>query len=387
MAESISQSIYEINRKAYRYFSKKTPVTPEQKVAWITSFCPVELLEVFDIAYVYPESYAAVIAASGKEQECLEYSRSQGLSLDCCSYSACFQGCLGIGSGPRGMPPKPDMLIASNNQCNTLPNWWNLMAEQLHVPLFIIDYPGEYGADKQTRTYVDKQHAELIKALSEITGKSLDIEHLSSLIDTSRKNISLWKKITSLLPDYDISAGSLFDRISPLILARCLPETTLFFTLLAEECAEIKRDANTNRLYWLGYPFWYPGGRVLPELDSLIVGGDYLSWWNLRYDGEDVWERLYNAYNFTFLNLTAGSKTKMILEDIKNTRAQAMVINHNKSCKRDFSTLYNEYSVLPYTIIESDMIDRNYLNKSAVQERINTLLAVIENTPSPRVFV
>ncbi|GHT55144.1 2-hydroxyglutaryl-CoA dehydratase [Spirochaetia bacterium] len=382
MAESISQSFFEINKWVYRYFSKKEPVKPEQKVAWISSFCPVELFEVFDIAYVYPESYAAVTAASGKEQACLEYSRSQGLSLDCCSYSTCFNGCIGIGGGPRGMPPKPDILIAANNQCNTLPNWWNLMAEQWHVPLFIIDYPGEYNAGSQTRTYVDTQHRELVKVLSALTGKSLDLERLSQLINTSRKNIHLWKKITALLADHDMSVSALFDRISPLIVARCLPVTSSFFTLLAEDYDKTERDPYVKKLYWLGYPFWYQGGRVLPETESQVVGADYLSWWNLNYDGDDVWEQLYNAYNFTFLNLTAKSKNKILLEDIHRSRAQALIINHNKSCKRDFSTFYNEYndySVLPYLAIESDMIDRNYLNKTAVQDRINTFLNIIDN--------
>ena len=28
------------------------------------------------------------------------------------------------------MPPRPDVLIATNNQCNTLPGWWNILAEK-----------------------------------------------------------------------------------------------------------------------------------------------------------------------------------------------------------------------------------------------------------------
>jgi benzoyl-CoA reductase/2-hydroxyglutaryl-CoA dehydratase subunit BcrC/BadD/HgdB len=106
------------------------------------------------MAYIYPESYAAVISASGKEQMCLEAAKTSGLSLNCCSYSWCFMGCLLLQQGPRGMPPKPDILIASSNQCNTLPNWWNLMAEQLGVPLYILDYPGETNAETETKAYI-----------------------------------------------------------------------------------------------------------------------------------------------------------------------------------------------------------------------------------------
>jgi benzoyl-CoA reductase/2-hydroxyglutaryl-CoA dehydratase subunit BcrC/BadD/HgdB len=367
----------EINQRVYRYYSRKEPVVPSQKVAWITSLAPVELLEAFDIAYVYPESYAAVISASGKEQECFEYAVQQGISLDCCSYSACFQGCLARGAAPRGMPPKPDIIITANNQCNTLPNWWNVIAEQYGVPLVFIDFPGECGADKNTRQYVDKQYQELVALLSQITGKRLDVEKLASLLEVSKANVALWKNCLGLLPDYEIPAGVLFDMISPLILARCNPLTSELYHILSDEYAATKRAEQCKRIYWLGYPFWYQRERVLPVASPHVVGANYLLLWNLRYEGADVWETLYNAYNFAFFNLTEASKSKIIRDDIRNAGARALVVNHNKSCKRDLVTFYNEMQEMPAAVIESDMIDRNYMNAAIAEERVNLLLSTI----------
>lgn len=130
-------------RGYYKRFSKYANHTESsRKVAWITAFTPVEILEALDFDFYYPESYAAVIAASGRERECLSISEASHLSCDCCSYACCFEGCLELSDGPRGVPPKPDVLIATNNQCNTLPGWWNLLAQRYHVPLIILDYPG-----------------------------------------------------------------------------------------------------------------------------------------------------------------------------------------------------------------------------------------------------
>ena len=64
-------------REYYRYFSRYAKGRlPEKKVAWITAFTPVEILEALDISCFYPESYAAVIAASGKEQKLLTESET-----------------------------------------------------------------------------------------------------------------------------------------------------------------------------------------------------------------------------------------------------------------------------------------------------------------------
>lgn len=80
MAQSSVQLQAKLMREYYKDFSKYAKGRPAaRKVAWVTSFTPVEILEVLDIAYIYPESYAAVIAASGKEQPLLEESTRQYL--------------------------------------------------------------------------------------------------------------------------------------------------------------------------------------------------------------------------------------------------------------------------------------------------------------------
>ena len=162
-------------RSYYKDFSKYAKGRePSQKVAWVTSFTPIEILDALDIEYIYPESYSAVIAASGLEQPLLEESTRQHLSCDCCSYSCCFEGCVETGKGPRGVPPKPDVLIATNNQCNTLPGWWSILAKRYNVPLIILDYPGEFTEDPIARAYVEKQHKDLVLKMEELSGNKLD---------------------------------------------------------------------------------------------------------------------------------------------------------------------------------------------------------------------
>ena len=374
MANTIVRMQTRLLKDYYKYFSKYAKGEPPlQKVAWVTAFTPVEILEALGVAYYYPESYAAVIAASEKEQEMFAESEKDHLSRDCCSYSCCFNGCLSTEEGPRGVPPKPDVLIATNNQCNTLPNWWNILAERYNVPLIVLDYPGENTDREAAMVYVTSQHKKLISAMEEMTGNTMDYDMLGRLIENSRNSVKAWNAVISYLPKKNITPTALFDDINFLITARCKQETAEMYIMMADAMSQ-KEDSTTGvPVFWLGYPLWYHPDRYLSELmgDYRIVGSNYLTWWSLDYSGEDVYERLFSAYNYTFLNLTQKSRDSKLLELIKQSGAKGAVVLHNKSCKCDFVSAIN--LDLPQAEIEIDMIDRNYVDMNKASYQINLL--------------
>lgn len=375
MSLSIGKLKTKLMRDYYKYFSKYSKgEKPERKVAWVSSFAPVEILESLDVLYYYPESYAAVIAASGKEQEMFEESNRNFLSLDCCSYSCCIEGSILQMNGPRGELPAPDILIATNNQCNTLPGWWNVLAQKYHVPLIILDYPGEIENEKMAYEYVLVQHYNLISVLQKLTGNMLDVTLLNEIIDYSEKSVSAWKKVISYLVSKEIKPTLLFDDINYLITARCKSETSELYNMMCEEFFE-KEDVNDERIpvFWVGYPLWYHPQRYLEEelAEFRVVGSNYITWWNLNYQGEDVFERLYNAYNFTFLNLSQKTRNIRLRECIKYTGAACAIVLHNKSCKCDFVSARD--LDIPQAEIDMDMIDRNYMDIKKAQKQIQLL--------------
>lgn len=375
MAQTIVRIQTRLMKEYYKYFSKYAKGrTPENKVAWVTAFTPVEILETLDIFYYYPESYAAVIAASEKEQELMDLSEKKDLSRDCCSYSCCYNGCLDKKEGPRGIPPKPDLLIATNNQCNTLPNWWNTLAQRYDIPLFIIDYPGEYTDRNAALEYVNSQHKNLIAELEAISGNKLSEERLSECIQNSMDSVKAWNDVISYLPTKDIMPATLFDDINFLITARCKAETSEMYRMMSAAMNE-KPDADRNKLpiFWLGYPLWYHEYRYLKECldDCHITGSNYVTWWSLDYSGSDNYERLFSAYNYTFLNLTQASRDKQLFELIQKSGAKGAVVLKNKSCKCDFVSARN--IPIPQAELDIDMIDRNYLDVGKANDRIELL--------------
>ncbi len=363
-------------REYYRDFSKYAKGRPPgRKTAWVTAFTPVEILEALDIQYVYPESYAAVIAASGKEQALLEESERTELCRDCCSYACCIEGSLALESAPRGIPPRPDVLIATNNQCDTLPNWWNILAERYGVPLIVLDYPGE-EADWQTAyDYVAAQHEKLIGQMERLSGNRLDAGRLAELISNSRASVAAWERVRKLLTVRQIEPTLLFDGISFLITARCKPETAQLYEAMAGEFSQLPpADGNKPGLYWLGYPLWYHEARYLPELleGCRVCGSNYISWWSLDYTGDTALEQLFSAYNYTFLNLSQTTKDARLGGDILRSGAVGAVTLHNKSCKCDFVSARN--IAIPQAELEIDMIDRTFLDLGKARRQMDILL-------------
>ena len=375
MGQSSIQLQAKLMREYYRDFSKYAKGrTPTRKAAWVTAFTPVEILEALDIEYIYPESYAAVIAASGKEQDTLRESERRGLCADCCAYSGCFNGAMSLGTAPRGCPPKADVLIATNNQCDTLPNWWNLLSEEYGIPLVVLDYPGENEAREAAYEYVTAQHREFIRQMEEFSGNKLDMARLSELIGNSRRSVEAWERVTDLFPTKDIVPTLFFDGISHLITSRCKPETALLYDAMARELEELpEADPFKKPLFWLGYPLWYHPKRVLEELlpDFRISGSNYITWWSLDYAGGEPMEQLFNAYNYTFLNLSAETKRARLRECIDRSGAVGAVSLRNKSCKCDFVSA--RYIDMPQVELEIDMIDRTYLDTERAKRQIDIL--------------
>ena len=272
------------------------------------------------------------------------------------------------------MPPKPDILIATNNQCNTLPNWWNILAKKYNVPLIVLNYPGEVENKLAAFEYVKRQHIDLIKTLEEISANKIDMAKLENLIANSIKSVKEWRKVLDYMPLKNIKPATFFDGINFLITSRCKSSTSELYSLMADSLKDApEADTTKIKLFWLGYPLWYHPQRYLAELlgDFRITFANYLTWWNLDYRGENIFEQLFSAYNYTFLNLKQNTRNQKLSELIKKSGAECAVVLRNKSCKCDFTSAMN--IKIPQAELEIDMIDRNFLDVNNAEKQIAIL--------------
>jgi benzoyl-CoA reductase/2-hydroxyglutaryl-CoA dehydratase subunit BcrC/BadD/HgdB len=362
-----------IIQKYYSNFSRKAGSgrTSDRPLAWVTSFAPIEIVHALDMEYVFPESYAAVIAASRKGDEYIGKAYEMNMDPSVCSYSTCFNGSYFSSTGPRGVPFRPDVLIATNNQCNTLAGWWNHLSLELDVPLFVIDYPGEQKEKESAHRYVRQQHERLIAFLEGLSGARLNEDRLRQGIDNSRRSVGEWKKFLALRNTRYIPCQVSFDYILPLIVARCKEETGDFYNEFAAEYSEeAPLLTDEKRLLWYGYPLWYHHKRYIEKFETeriKIVADDYSSWWNLDYTGDTWEEQLVAAYNYTYLNRDLEFKKRFLDDLVKYYAIDGIIFNANRSCKRESSLVVPlKQSVnLPSVVVNSDMIDGKYYNVDA----------------------
>ena len=136
-------------------------------------------------------------------------------------------------------------------------------------------------------------------------------------------------------------------------------------------------DRTLIPLFWLGYPLWYHSDRYLSTIleGCRIAGSNYITWWNIDYAGQNLFECLFNAYNYTFLNLSQKTRNERLGELICDSGAKAAVTLRNKSCKCDFVSAKNIY--IPQVEIDMDMIDRTILDEKAAMTRIDLIKETI----------
>ena len=212
--------------------------------------------------------------------------------------------------------------------------------------------------------------------LEELSGNKLDMEVLLEFIDNSVSCTEVWKEILKVRREKNLPITPLFDDISFLITSRSKPETGELYRVMLEGIKDEENgDSEDNRIkaFWTGYPLWYHPNRYFDgALENIrITGSNYVTWWILDYSGDDAYEKLFNAYNYTFLNLSQNTRNTKLKTLIEASGAVCTITLHNKSCKCDYISARN--IELPQAEIEMDMVDREFLKIDGAELRIDIL--------------
>jgi benzoyl-CoA reductase/2-hydroxyglutaryl-CoA dehydratase subunit BcrC/BadD/HgdB len=179
----------DLTRLMTRYYATRKVVGKVKPLAWVTSGAPVEILIGMGVATVYPENYGALVGAQRAAVPLAQVAEEQGYSPDLCSYARCHIGSV---MDPRNAPqnglPKPDLLVACNNICGTVIKWYQALAQELDVPLFLLDapYQHERGLSDHAVQYVAAQLEELIAWVTRHTGRRLNEKKFIQTLSCAR---------------------------------------------------------------------------------------------------------------------------------------------------------------------------------------------------------
>jgi benzoyl-CoA reductase/2-hydroxyglutaryl-CoA dehydratase subunit BcrC/BadD/HgdB len=364
-----------------RHFLQGRYANLRGKVAWVTSGAPIEFLKALDYYLLYPENHAAVCGTMRVVVDIASEAESAGYSPDICSYARTDIGAMLSGRTPAGKLPRPDLLVACTNICQTVLLWYRVLAHHFDVPLILIDTPFIYTElSDHTVAFVKRQIEEAVPTAEKVAGKRLDLGRLAEIGRLSKEASELWLAILERCQHRPapISVFDQFIHMGPIVEMRGEPFTVDFYAAMLEEVeGRIAKGVGViqnerKRLLWDNLPIWYRLrylAEFLGRYGLVIAASTYTNAWaELTHlmDVERPFESMARTYLYALLNRGTGDKLRTMRRMIQQYHLDGVVLHSDRSCK-------------PYSAGQMDQRDR------LIREGVPALLLEADHN-DPRSF-
>jgi bcr-type benzoyl-CoA reductase subunit B len=387
----------DLTRLMTRYYATQKVVSKLRPLAWVTSGAPVEILVGMGIATAYPENYGALVGAQKAAVPLAQVAEEQGFSPDVCSYARCHVGSVLDGKrAPQGGMPKPDLLVAANNICGTVIKWYQALARQLDVPLFLLDAPYQHepGLSPHAVQYVAAQLEEMIDWVTRHTGRKLNERRFHQALERSNEAVNLWRDIRELCQarPSPLNAPDLFLTMAPIVVLRGSKDAVRFYQKLKDEVEERVAKGEgaildeRYRLLWDNIAIWFRLFRLFKlftDAGACFVVDTYTNAWSASVDTDEPILGLARTYTSVYINQSLQARAQLVTDLVERFGVDGLVLHSNRSCK-PYSL--GQYELLeevgrrtgaPGLVLEADMCDTRYYAEEPVRNRIHAFLDLL----------
>jgi benzoyl-CoA reductase/2-hydroxyglutaryl-CoA dehydratase subunit BcrC/BadD/HgdB len=391
----------DLTRLMTRYYATRKVVGKVKPLAWVTSGAPVEILVGMGIATVYPENYGALVGAQRAAVPLAQVAEERGFSPDLCSYARCHVGSmLDPRNAPQGGLPRPDLLVACTNICGTVLKWYQAVAQQLDVPLFLLDAPYQHepGLPEHSVQYVAAQLEELIAWLTRHTGRKLNEQKFTRALVLSNEAVTLWREIRELCQarPSPLNAPDLFLTMAPIVVLRGSRDAVRFYRKLKNEVEERVAKGEgaileeRYRLLWDNIAIWYRLFRLFglfTDAGACFVVDTYTNAWSVSVAASEPILGLARTYSTVYINQSLQARAEQMADLVQRFQVDGLVFHSNRSCK-PYSL--GQYELLervgastgvPGLILEADMCDTRLYAEEPIKNRIQAFLDLLEAQP------
>lgn len=367
----------------------------------------VEILRSFDLPIVFPEIHSLQTAVRQVAHEFLDEAEDYGYSPDICGYvKADVAVQLRRGGHPAGRIPRPALGVHTN-ACNTYIKWAEIWERMYAAPAFTLDVPGPRSADdriasgssdfERDRRYVEGQLRELIRVCEGLTGRTLDLDRVRSVMARCNDIGRYWKRVLELNAGSPAVFDALTDGTIYLGVANALRGTeaaSRYFARLVEEL-EYKREHGIGtttdeewRLAFVGvpcYPIFRRFAEMFSEWGGVFVASTYL-WFasgganvGFQYDLERPIESLAEGVLLSVRDAMDSlfHHDRILLQMVEQAGVDGVVYHPIKSCRTvstglaDGRRALREQSDVASLFIESDMMDRRVVSEAQLKNRVD----------------
>jgi benzoyl-CoA reductase/2-hydroxyglutaryl-CoA dehydratase subunit BcrC/BadD/HgdB len=388
----------DLTRLMTRYYATRKVAGRIRPLAWVTSGAPVEILIGMGVVTVYPENYGALVGSQRAAVPLAQVAEERGYSSDLCSYARSHIGSvLDPQSAPQGGLPKPDLLVASNNICGTVIKWYQALARELDVPLFLLDAPYQHSTSLPDHTvqYVAAQLEELIDWLTRHTGRKLSEKKFAEALALSNEAVTLWREIRELCQarPSPLNAPDLFLTMAPIVVLRGTRDAVSFYRKLKAEVEErVVRGEGAileerYRLLWDNIAIWYRLFRLFSlftNAGACFVVDTYTNAWSVSVDTDEPILGLARTYATVYINQSLQARADQMTSLVERFGVDGMVFHSNRSCKPyslgqyELLELVGQRTGVPGLILEADMCDTRLYADEPIKNRIQAFLDLLE---------
>jgi bcr-type benzoyl-CoA reductase subunit B len=368
-------------------------------VAWVTSGAPVELLRAFDFYTVYPENHGALCGAQNAGAELCAVAEEYGYDQDLCSYARIDLGHMFSGKTPVGRLPKPDLLFASNNICQTVLYWYRALAYNWKVPLLVFETPFNFEEiTDRDMVYMVRQFEEMIPLLEDVSGRPFRPNLFQEIIRIARETSVTWGEVLATMKarPAPMTVFEAFGHLAPIVSLRGLPVALEYYrTLLGELQQRVDRGIGAvqnerRRLMWDNIAIWFKArdfASLFAERGMTCVTATYTNAWaetTHDLDENRPFESMAKAYSLVILNRNLNYRLKLMERLIREYQVDGLVIHSARSCKPysvgqyDLKRHLTEQMGVPAVVIEADIADSRAYSEEQTQNRLQAFFEAVE---------
>ncbi len=418
IAMSVRQIVKDLSQKAHEARAKGDPI------AYLFIFSAYdEILRALDITTVGTENYAGLCAVKMDAERFLAKAEAEGYARHLCTYATVGLGFDAMRRELGHMPPDapdgglehPSVMLGTGMMiCDPRYKWYQASQRYTNAPMHILGLlnpPTHYThVDlKEVRGYYIKYVIEELKGLIEFlertTGRKMDWDRLSEIVDLSERTIQVWWDAYQLRKAVP-APMSAEDAVTIMVPGYFMMGTQLAYDFYCKLYEDLKYRVDNKigavpdekyRLLWaLSLPPWYglvmfnyfgSLGAVFPieavyhpptpiEFPPEVTHPLERIAWRV-YAGMTRWQE--EARNHTgdpnvewFLDLVEGYKLDGVVFH------QAMTCRTIHTGQLNQINVFKKYSDKPVLLLEGDIVDvRNY-NKEATHRKIDAFIEVLD---------
>jgi benzoyl-CoA reductase/2-hydroxyglutaryl-CoA dehydratase subunit BcrC/BadD/HgdB len=246
-----------------------------------TIFVPTELLYAMDIVPMYLEGTGEIMARMLGLDDAFVAAKNAGFATELCSGHRLLNAQV-----IQGWLPRPTAFIWSNLVCDLTAKSGDFLVDRYGSPGLYLDRP--YHDTPEARQYFIRELENMIRFLEETTGRKMDYNRLSAVLENSRRSVEIFREINELrkaVPSPMRSHHLIEMTLAQLILSGT-PELVRFYEAIRDEIKEdLKQPVQRQEKYRLINFFFYPSflWKLLNTLENRyhanIVAEPHLSLW------------------------------------------------------------------------------------------------------------